>query len=76
MRCARHGLASGPDGRCALCRTRDRVLATAASGSSDPLRRVAVIVVALAALVAAYALITSVVDTRPAGVAPAREAGR
>ena len=45
-------------------------------GSRDPARKAALIVVAIAACVAAYALIASVVDTEPKRDAVTRDAGK
>jgi hypothetical protein len=65
MRCSRHGLATGPDGRCALCRSRFSAFMRAGERSRDPVRKVAIVVVAILAGIAAYALIAAAVDTEP-----------
>ncbi|HEY8090390.1 MAG TPA: hypothetical protein VIF09_21160 [Polyangiaceae bacterium] len=64
MQCERHGMAAGPDGRCALCGREERALATAVNRGRDPARRVAIVIVAIMAAVAAFALAGAVLDTR------------
>ena len=64
MQCARHGLAAAPDGRCALCRRRERALEGATSRTSDPARKVAILVVSLMAAVATFFLAGALLDTR------------
>jgi hypothetical protein len=64
MRCERHGLAGGPDGRCALCRRRERAVQRAIARGHDPARRFAVILVAVMAAVAAFAIAGALFDTR------------
>jgi fatty acid desaturase len=64
MRCETHGLAAGPDGRCALCHRRDRDLARPTKRGRDPFRRAAIVIVAVAAGIAALALLLALFDTR------------
>jgi hypothetical protein len=64
MQCAHHGLATGPDGRCALCRRQDRAIERATSRGRDPARKVAIIVVAIMAAVATFFLVGALLDTR------------
>ena len=66
MGCTRHGLATGPDGRCALCHRTDRAVDCANVRQDDrrihPRLRV---LIALAACVAAYATLMAWLDTAP-----------
>lgn len=62
--CPRHGIAAGPDGRCILCRRQDRAIGVAVRRGRDPWRRLAVIVVAIMAALAAFALAGALLDTR------------
>ncbi len=64
MQCAHHGLATGPDGRCALCHRRDRNVERAIKRGRDPVRTVAIVVVALMAAIATFFLVGAVFDTR------------
>lgn len=64
MQCARHGLAAGPDGRCALCRRDERAIKRATTRGRDPARKVAIVVVAIMAAVATFFLVGALLDTR------------
>jgi hypothetical protein len=64
MRCERHGLASRPDGRCALCLREERAQKRALARGSDPARKVAIVVLAIMAAVATFALAGALFDTR------------
>jgi hypothetical protein len=64
MTCAHHGLATGPDGKCALCLRRDRVIERATRRGRDPARKVAVVVVAIMAAIATFFLVGALLDTR------------
>jgi hypothetical protein len=64
MQCARHGLAAGPDGRCALCRRDERAIQRATRRGRDPARQVAIVVVAIMAAVATFFLVGALLDTR------------
>jgi hypothetical protein len=64
MLCEAHGLAAGPDGRCALCHRRDQAVVRASKRRRDPVRRAAILVVALVAGIAAFALLLALLDTR------------
>ena len=64
QRCERHGLATAPDGRCALCRRLERAARRAAAHGHDPWRRVAIVVLAVMAAVAAFALAGALFDTK------------
>jgi hypothetical protein len=64
MQCAHHGLATGPDGRCALCRRQDRAIERATSRGRDPARKVAIVIVAIMAAVATFFLVGALLDTR------------
>jgi hypothetical protein len=68
MPCAVHGIAAGPDGRCALCNAHERSVAHRAS--SRRWRPVARVVVALVAGVVVFAWLLATFDTkkRPPGV--------
>jgi hypothetical protein len=63
MQCARHGLATGPDGQCALCHREERAIQHARH-RHDPARTIAVVLVAIMAAVATFFLVGSVLDTR------------
>jgi len=64
MWCERHAIAAGPDGRCALCRRRDRAIERATRRGRDPARRLAIVVVAIVAALATFALIGALLDTK------------
>lgn len=64
MLCAHHGLATGPDGRCALCRRQERAIARAIARGRDPARKIAIVVVAIMAAVATFFLVGALLDTR------------
>lgn len=64
MRCARHGLATGPDGQCALCHRQDRAIERATTRGRDPARKIAIVVVAIMAAVATFFLVGALLDTR------------
>ncbi len=64
MQCARHGLATGPDGQCALCHRRDRAIERATTRGRDPARKIAIVVVAIMAAVATFFLVGALLDTR------------
>jgi hypothetical protein len=64
MQCAHHGLATGPDGRCALCHRDERAIERAAARGRDPARTVAIVLVAIMAAVATFFLVGAVLDTR------------
>ncbi|HTB75155.1 MAG TPA: hypothetical protein VK762_18020 [Polyangiaceae bacterium] len=64
MQCAHHGLATGPDGRCALCHRQDRAIERATSRGRDPARKVAIVLVAIMAAVATFFLVGALLDTR------------
>jgi hypothetical protein len=64
VQCERHGLAAGPDGKCALCHRQERELDRALHRGRDPGRRVAILVVAIAAAIAAFLLAGALFDTR------------
>ncbi len=64
MPCERHRLASGPDGRCALCKRDERARKRALARGSDPARRIAIVVLAIMAAVATFALAGALLDTR------------
>jgi hypothetical protein len=64
MACAHHGLATGPDGRCVLCRRQERAIERAITRGRDPARRIAIVVVALMAAVATFFLVGALLDTR------------
>jgi hypothetical protein len=71
MRCERHGLAAGPDGRCALCHRPEAVASQAAAHQGDrTARRVAKVVVAVVAGIAVFALLLALFDTRNAAREP------
>ena len=63
MQCERHGLAAGPDGECALCRREQRAFLRAVARRQDPVRRVAIVVVAVLVGVVVFVLLTAVMDT-------------
>ncbi|HLK37779.1 MAG TPA: hypothetical protein VKU41_13555 [Polyangiaceae bacterium] len=62
--CPRHGIAAAPDGRCILCRRQDKAVEIAVRRGRDPLRRLAVVIVAIMAALAAFALAGALLDTR------------
>ncbi len=64
MQCAHHGLATGPDGRCALCQRQERAIERATARGRDPARKVAIAVVAIMAAVATFFLVGALLDTR------------
>jgi hypothetical protein len=64
MQCERHAIAAGPDGRCALCRRDERALERAIQRGHDPARRLAVIVLAIVAAVATFAVVGALLDTK------------
>jgi hypothetical protein len=64
MKCARHGLATGPDARCALCHRDDRALERAATRGRDPARKIAIVAVAIMAAIATFFLVGALLDTR------------
>jgi hypothetical protein len=64
MQCERHGIATGPDGRCALCHRQERAIAKATTRGRDPLRAIAIVVVALMAAIATFFLVGAMLDTR------------
>jgi hypothetical protein len=72
MMCARHNVAAGPDGRCALCHREDRVRDEVNVKHDDRRvhRRIRV-VIAIVACVATYAILMAWLDTTPA---PRRQA--
>jgi hypothetical protein len=57
-------MAAGPDGRCVLCQRAERDLATAVNRGRDPARKIAIVVVAIMAAVAAFTLAGALLDTR------------
>jgi hypothetical protein len=65
QRCERHGLAAGPDGRCALCHRRERAISRALSRGRDRWRTAAIVLVAIAAAVAVFSLTGAWLDTKP-----------
>jgi hypothetical protein len=64
MQCAHHGLATGPDGRCALCHRDERAIERATTRGRDRARTVAIVLVAIMAAVATFFLVGAVLDTR------------
>jgi len=64
VQCERHGLATGPDGKCALCHRQERDVDRALTRGRDPARRVAIVVVAIVAAVAAFLVAGAFFDTR------------
>jgi hypothetical protein len=64
MQCARHGLAAGPDGQCALCHRQERAIERATKRGRDPARKLAIVVVAIMAAVATFFLVGALLDTR------------
>jgi hypothetical protein len=61
MKCERHGLVVGPDGRCALCHRGDR----AETRHTDRrIHRGLRVLIAILAGVATYALLMALLDTR------------
>jgi hypothetical protein len=64
VQCVRHGLAIGPDGRCALCHRDERAIERATTRGRDPARRFAIAVVAIMAAVATFFLVGALLDTR------------
>jgi len=60
MQCAHHGLATGPDGQCALCHRDER----AVMRGRDPARTLAIVLVAIMAAIATFFLVGAVLDTR------------
>jgi hypothetical protein len=64
MRCERHGLAAGPDGKCALCHSEGRKFEVAVVRQNDRARKVAIVVVAVACGIAAFILLTVIFDTK------------
>ncbi len=64
MQCARHGIAAGPGGRCVLCQRREQELARVVSRGRDVARAIAIVVVALMAALATFALVGALADTR------------
>jgi hypothetical protein len=64
MQCERHGLAAGPDGKCALCHREGRKFEVAVVRQNDRARKVAIVVVSLVAGIAAFILLTVIFDTR------------
>jgi hypothetical protein len=68
-RCRVHGVAAGPDGRCALCATVERNAAH--RRSARRFRPIARFAVAVVAFVFAFAWLLAVFDTKPAPREPA-----
>ncbi len=64
VQCARHDLATGPDGRCALCHRDERAIERATTRGRDPARKLAIVVVAIMAAVATFFLVGALLDTR------------
>jgi hypothetical protein len=65
MRCERHGLGAGPDGRCVLCgRAQSVARRTQAERRDHSLRLAAKIVVGIVAGIMAFALLLALFDTR------------
>jgi hypothetical protein len=64
VQCARHGLATGPDGLCALCHRDERAIERTIARGHDPARRIAVVLVAIMAAVATFFLVGALLDTR------------
>jgi hypothetical protein len=64
MRCERHDLAAGPDGRCALCRREEQALSRAMGRRRDPARRVAIVVLGILVGAVVFVLLTAVFDTK------------
>jgi hypothetical protein len=64
MQCPRHGIATGPDGRCVLCHRQERAIVKATTRGRDPARAIAIVVVALMAAIATFFLVGAVLDTR------------
>jgi len=64
MQCVRHGLATGPDERCALCVRDERARERALTRRRDTARTVAIVVVALMAAIATFSLVGAWLDTR------------
>jgi len=63
MKCELHGLAAGPDGQCALCRSHERRVAHRASERRwRPLARV---IVAIVAGLFVFAWLLAILDTKP-----------
>lgn len=58
-----HGLATGPDGQCALCHRGERTIRRARY-RHDPVRTIAVVLVAIMAAVATFFLVGALLDTR------------
>lgn len=63
MRCEEHALATGPDGKCVLCHRREHELARVFRSRRDPWRTIAIVIVAVAAAVATFALTGAWLDT-------------
>ena len=64
MQCKRHSLAMGPDGRCVMCRRQERAIERAMGRGRDPARRFAVVLLAIVAAVATFALVGALLDTK------------
>jgi hypothetical protein len=64
MQCQRHAIAAGPDGRCILCRRRDREVERAMLRGRDPARRLAIVILAVVAAFATFALAGALLDTK------------
>jgi hypothetical protein len=64
MQCAHHGLATGPDGQCALCHRDERAIRRAVMRGCDPARTLAIVLVAIMAAIATFFLVGAVLDTR------------
>jgi hypothetical protein len=64
MQCAHHGLATGPDGQCALCRRDERAIERPTTRGRDPARKIAIAVVAIMAAIATFFLVGALLDTR------------
>ena len=65
MKCERHGLAAGPDGRCVVCHRPDAMTVRLRAERADrALRRIAKIAVAVVAGFAAFAALLALCDTR------------
>jgi hypothetical protein len=64
MQCERHGLAAGPDGKCALCHREARAFDHAVARQHDRARKVSIQVVSVVVGIFVFVALTAIFDTR------------
>jgi hypothetical protein len=64
VQCKRHAIAAAPDGRCVLCRRQERAIDRAMQRGRDPARRLAIVLVAIVAALATFAIVGALLDTK------------